>query len=216
MDYEKKYNEVLEKAKEFYSSDVASPARKQWLEKVFPELADSEDERIRTEIIRYLGPGCHAVSQKIVDTWIAWLEKQKEDTEPASQDLSEEIERISKRYPEVSFAKLSRIAVHFTKWQKKQSPTEWSGEDMKKIIFLKSLIEQNVPDSTFAVGGGAKYGVVTKAEAIEMLDSLTPHSHWKPSCEQMEALGDCILSTDEGSDAEKVLTSLYSKLLNLL
>ena len=31
--------------------------------------------------------------------------------------LSEEINKVSKRYPEVSFAKLSRIAVHFIRWQ---------------------------------------------------------------------------------------------------
>ena len=35
-------------------------------------------------------------------------------------DLGKEIDRVSKRYPEVSFAKLSRIAVHFAKWKEAQ------------------------------------------------------------------------------------------------
>lgn len=35
-------------------------------------------------------------------------------------DLGKEIDRMSKRYPEVSFAKLSRIAVHFAKWKEAQ------------------------------------------------------------------------------------------------
>ena len=40
--------------------------------------------------------------------------------EPASEDLSDLIDKLSKRYPEVSFAKLSRIVVAATKWQKSQ------------------------------------------------------------------------------------------------
>lgn len=44
--------------------------------------------------------------------------------EPVSKDLEAEIEYLSKRYPEVSFAKLSRIAVHVSEWQKKQMMAE--------------------------------------------------------------------------------------------
>jgi hypothetical protein len=40
--------------------------------------------------------------------------------EPISEDLQSEIDCLSKRYPEVSFAKLSRIAVHIANWQKQQ------------------------------------------------------------------------------------------------
>jgi hypothetical protein len=37
-----------------------------------------------------------------------------------SKELADEIDALSKRYPEVSFAKLSRIAVRIAKWQKEQ------------------------------------------------------------------------------------------------
>lgn len=40
--------------------------------------------------------------------------------EPVSNDLSDLIDKLSKRYPEVSFAKLARIVVAATKWQKSQ------------------------------------------------------------------------------------------------
>ena len=40
--------------------------------------------------------------------------------EPASKDLGEYINELSKQFPEVSFAKLSRIAVRVAKWQKEQ------------------------------------------------------------------------------------------------
>ena len=40
--------------------------------------------------------------------------------EPVSEDLGEYINELSKQFPEVSFAKLSRIAVRVAKWQKEQ------------------------------------------------------------------------------------------------
>jgi hypothetical protein len=40
--------------------------------------------------------------------------------EPVSEDLGEYINELSKKFPEVSFAKLSRIAVRVAKWQKEQ------------------------------------------------------------------------------------------------
>lgn len=42
----------------------------------------------------------------------------KEET--PSKELADEIDALSKRYPEISFAKLSRIAVRIAKWQKEQ------------------------------------------------------------------------------------------------
>jgi hypothetical protein len=40
--------------------------------------------------------------------------------EPVSEDLGEYLYELSKQFPEVSFAKLSRIAVRVAKWQKEQ------------------------------------------------------------------------------------------------
>lgn len=40
--------------------------------------------------------------------------------EPVSEDLGEYISELSKQFPEVSFAKLSRIAVRVANWQKQQ------------------------------------------------------------------------------------------------
>ena len=40
--------------------------------------------------------------------------------EPVGDDLGEYINELSKQFPEVSFAKLSRIAVKIAKWQEKQ------------------------------------------------------------------------------------------------
>ena len=44
--------------------------------------------------------------------------------EPIGKGLGEYINELSKQFPEVSFAKLSRIAVRVTKWQKEQMMTK--------------------------------------------------------------------------------------------
>lgn len=45
--------------------------------------------------------------------------EQRQEVVP-SKELEDEILALNKRYPEVSFAKLSRIAVRVAKWQKEQ------------------------------------------------------------------------------------------------
>ena len=51
MDYEKAYKVALEKARQIHDSPNASTIRKEWVEDMFPCLAESEDERIRKELI---------------------------------------------------------------------------------------------------------------------------------------------------------------------
>ena len=65
------YSKAVEKAKQEYSI-TTSEDRKQWLEELFPELRESEDEKIRKEILDYIdkSTGCKR--------WVAWLEKQGE------------------------------------------------------------------------------------------------------------------------------------------
>ena len=86
MDYEKKYSEALERAKECHVDGLAlhQPV-KDVLEYIFPELQESEDERI-LEIIkhciesRYLHTSTiKGISQKQCFTW---LEKQGEQEKP--------------------------------------------------------------------------------------------------------------------------------------
>ena len=76
MDYEKAYKEALERAKKVhkYSSDIAEIKR---MEDIFPELAESDDEKIRKAQLDYWrsvgGKEWHGVP---VQEAIAWLEKQ--------------------------------------------------------------------------------------------------------------------------------------------
>ena len=70
MNYEEKYKKALEKAKALYGSSEPMSGCSVILETIFPELKESEDEKIRKEIIDYIKTGTYHKS------WIAWLEKQ--------------------------------------------------------------------------------------------------------------------------------------------
>lgn len=84
-------------------------------------------ERYRTTRDRELAEKCKW-SFKAGAKW-----KEKKDKQPISDDLSAEIDYLSKRYPEVSFAKLTRIAVHVAKWQKNRLMKDAIEQDINSI-----------------------------------------------------------------------------------
>ena len=96
MNYEEKYKEALEKAKEFYALCEKCGAKDtvDFLEDSFSELKESEDEKVRKEILEVaktvvLRDGTLYGKKYNFREWIAWLEKQGQ--KPA---WSEEDERI--------------------------------------------------------------------------------------------------------------------------
>ena len=78
MDYEKKYKEALERAREVLNNEDVERGIMEYL---FPELKESEDERIRKGLIKYF-KNFETESLYIVgineDEILAWLEKQGE------------------------------------------------------------------------------------------------------------------------------------------
>ena len=75
MDYEQKYKEALERARKLQENSIL----KRWLWKVFPELAESEDEKIRKELIKFV-----KVNIPDEERYIAQLEKQGEKQQNTS------------------------------------------------------------------------------------------------------------------------------------
>ena len=76
MDYEKAYKEALERAKESLKDGTISSNTISYIEEIFPELKESEDERIRKWIIGVLSTYEH--DRDLRNAAIAWLEKQGE------------------------------------------------------------------------------------------------------------------------------------------
>ncbi len=96
MDYEKKYNEALERARRIKNgegdwrySDLIEigPA----LIEIFTGLAESEDERIRKELIEFLKEAySRGKAPEECAKWLAYLEKQKERGRNITANLLED------------------------------------------------------------------------------------------------------------------------------
>ena len=76
-------------------------------------------------------------------SFIDTLEVKEVQEEPVSEDLGEYINDLSKQFPEVSFAKLSRIAVRVAKWQEKQDKSTIElAEDHAMLAGMNKMEEQ--------------------------------------------------------------------------
>ena len=81
MNYEQKYNEALERAIDKFGKDSFT------VKTIFPELRESEDERIRQEIIDFvLYKPKGSPTDEEQDRWVAWLETQKDRMAPIYED----------------------------------------------------------------------------------------------------------------------------------
>lgn len=77
--YEERYKEALERAKECLQDGTITTIARDYILEIFPEFQESKDERIRKEIIDFLGlPHPQFVGKRDHEKWIAWLEKQSE------------------------------------------------------------------------------------------------------------------------------------------
>lgn len=85
-DYEKKYKEALEKANSALKDGGISSNTIAYIQSVFPELKESEDERIRNALIRFHKSTIDVDGIKGEDV-IAWLEKQGEQ-KPTLEDAA--------------------------------------------------------------------------------------------------------------------------------
>jgi len=166
-----------EAIKEIKSWDFLEGKEIEAIHTLIPELAESEDERIRKELleeIEFIIPHDDETDSEglilssyhaRIDRYKSYLEKQKEQ-KPAewSKDFDKEVENVHKRYPEVSFAKLTRIAYHFSKWANRRKDIEWSEEDK---MYLSQAIETLEHENYLILA--------------DKLKSLRPSPSWKPT-----------------------------------
>lgn len=96
MDYEKKYNEALEKARRLYEGKDKAP-EEPILEYLFPELHESEDEKIRQKLIHIVNRYRSVVlngDDKTYDDCLAYLKVRKE---PTYADWSEKDKKMREK-----------------------------------------------------------------------------------------------------------------------
>lgn len=221
--------ELLRSARNLYENPGTNEALKVVLEDTYPELKESEDERIRKMLIdvyktadmggEIFGKG---ITYKQV---IAWLEKQKEQKPAEKISVSEELyEHIRNACACIEDAMSSDTLCDMTDYltmadssaQKAfdmveksviKQPAEWIEEDKiieKAICVLEANFE---PYEEFS-------GLdITRCQLVEMLKSLRLHPHWKPSEEQILALKYAL--GNGGKYDKEALESLYNDLQKL-
>jgi len=90
IDYKEKYEKAVQAAM-LAKQDTESAVTIGILEEIFPELRESEDERIRKELIAFIKKQEGQTLPNNGETWIAWIEKQGEQ-KPAEPILSKEVD----------------------------------------------------------------------------------------------------------------------------
>ena len=206
MDYEKAYKEALERAK----SMMALPDDKATMKYIFPELAESEDERIRKWLLGICKNMAHACRLDLaIDTEDAELKKELANYEASILYLEKQ-----KVNTDGDFARgydcgyeccLNSHGAEWFEKQKEQKSAEWSEEDEKKLEDVLYWFEifchknQSKPEMQ---------------ESLNWLKSLRPQPHWKPSEEQMDEL-EKVSSGNTCAFNYEILRKLYDDLKKL-
>lgn len=170
MDYKTFNKGCLEEAKRLYKT--ANADQRYVLEKLFPELRETEDEKIRKNLINFLDAVWHLGKNANFDEhskadcaeWISWLEKQ-EGCEHIRKDWLEHIKQ--------SWYKEGFIDGKYSGGTSK----EWTIND---AATLKEIID-------FFENGTVKLQHDLSLYA-SWLKSIRPQNTWKPSDEQIMAL----------------------------
>ncbi len=266
MDYEKILKDALNsKATPF---EVSS-----WIEEQFPELKESEDEKIRKSLINYVY--CHGDAGDFTKKeFIAWLKKQgekkpvldnalKEAFDKSRKDYSLEEKKEASDYSEsiipTSIAcgeseeeyMLHKIieAAYITGKNSMQNHV-WNEEDETKLTTAETFIRNTsligndgIKEATIDWLNDLKNrvqpkqdwseedenkiesikGLITMGKFVDinttktiwnLLDSLRPQSHYKPSEKQMKQLG-WIAEQNKDNMIGKELMALYQDLKRL-
>ena len=180
MDYEKKYKEALEKAK-FYYDNWPLENEKNKLENMFPELRESEDERIRKEIIAFLKHYHTGEGDSVTydNDWLVYLEKQKEQK---PKNILTDKDTI-----QAAYCKGQTDVIEDPEAYGLCKPSEWSEKDEKMIWNIVDVLEADNEENKKKF----PYALILHEQYKKMVDwliSLRPRPSWKPSEEQMEAL----------------------------
>lgn len=166
MDYKEKVIALL-------NSQELSKEQKEKLESIFPELAESVDEKVRKQLLRHLREVASGKSFELSTTdyerWAAWVEKQGEQRSNPCDGCINVKGCINCKNGELR--------------ETEQKPAEWSEEDER--MFNSAL--WHVKNSCGNQGkNSGEFEVYNWLKSLK--DRVQPQNTWKPSDEQMNAL----------------------------
>lgn len=191
----KAYDEALARANEMIKSmtNIGGVAKVDDIQHIFPELKESDDERIRGNIIAtihlYYGEPLEDEAKEM----IAWLEKQCEQKiKTPEESLGIDSDTYNKIVDECIYGE--------------QKPA-WSEEDERNLQGIIDEIEANknhAPD----------YDVATYNRFLSWLKSIKERYTWKPSDEQIDTL-EYYMHNLICNEHKEVLFGLYADLKKL-
>ena len=224
MDYKELYEQALERAKNLYAG--VHKGCKEVIDNIFPELRESEDEKIRKELIQAIDEGrVFDIDKEVADRWIAYLEKQKEPhytkrnalfdkcVENCDPEVMKEVsdkvdEMLEKEQKPVEvkdpFSNANFVRGYESGYNdaiREQKPAEWSEEDELTIADLINYFEGDSLECS-------------TEEMVQRIKSLRPS--WKPSEEQMEALRETIDFAPDTFKPKCTLAALQNDLKRLM
>ena len=198
MDDENKYNDALEKLQEALAPKDGreiSGLTRACIEEIFPELKESEDERIKRNIIAALkGEGYYDCD--LTNECIAWLEKQGEKPQGKSALEASKEKKIDNA-------------------NKVEQSSAWSEEDDYNVQCLVAKVTSDIQNGNV----GRNQELIDWLKSIK--DRVQPQNLWKPSEEQMDALEHFVRSIGESGYASpydnntKLIYSLLEQLKQL-
>lgn len=184
IDYEKKYKEALERAKDWFSNGEPTEHTKSIIYNLFPEIKESEEKKNWEIIIGYIPD----------EPLRIWLEKQKEK----QLILKDQIESLQA-------ALVAKDKTWEARMAEQKTQSHWSDEDerlSKSVIWhLRNSI--NNGDTTYSAG--------QLEDWLKNLKNVKTQSQWKPTLEQMKALYEAARGDVRTTDY-KHLRSLYDEL----
>lgn len=233
MDYEKLYKEALERAKKVHDEHRAQPF--DVMLKVFPELKESEDERIRKELINYFIKGkeylslCSFSKEEI----LAWLEKQ-----------GEQLMKVPRKVQATGLLKQFIDEQKFLTMKEAGYERDAEKKELKKIDEIEELfknsdvevdsnedgliaatINKNEQEPAWSEEDEEMLNLIIArlhshpnvdldeySKEYNWLNSVKPQNRWKPSDEQIKQLGNCIGRAWYNGDE---LVGLYNDLKKL-
>ncbi len=190
MDYEKKYNEALNKAKHALDCDKEGlvSTDRVLLESIFPELSESEDEKIRKELIDFVKSSIAGFHQ--CDRYLAWLEKQGEKPQGKSalEAINEEkVDNANKVEPKFKKGK-------WIVWQNKCYKVNYNacGYELIDQNGLSTSLEYGTVDS------GAHFWTIQDAKDGDVLSNCHIICIFKRIDEYNNIATYCIYNINEG------------------
>lgn len=93
MNYEQKYKEALEKARQLCAYPTTNPFISD-LQDIFPELKESEYEKIRKQIKAFIKSRGSHITQSKTDAWLAWIDKRSEQNLTWSEEDEEYMNNV--------------------------------------------------------------------------------------------------------------------------